>query len=79
MRSCTSLATVVAGFLALAGAPCAAESGDEISHARLPKAANSTPMTYPLEEGGVDPSVVSVGRDRIGFTPVGECFVDVER
>ncbi len=52
-----------------------AKTGEEIWQARLPTAANSTPMTYQLEEGGRQYVVVAAGGHMAGFNPAGDHLV----
>ncbi len=52
-----------------------AASGEEIWHTRLPTAANSTPMTFQLEEGGRQFVVVAAGGHMSGFNPPGDHLV----
>jgi quinoprotein glucose dehydrogenase len=52
-----------------------AKSGEEIWHTRLPTAANSTPMTFQLEEGGRQYVVVAAGGHMSGFNPPGDHLI----
>ena len=52
-----------------------AQTGEEIWHARLPTAANSTPMTYQLEDGGRQYVVVAAGGHMAGMNPAGDHLI----
>jgi len=74
--------TVTAGGLVFAGGPMEhafrafdAETGKELWLARLPTAANSTPMTYQLEEGGRQFVVVAAGGHMAGLNPPGDHLI----
>ena len=49
-----------------------AQTGETLWEARLPTAANSTPMTYQLEEGGKQYVVVAAGGHMSGFNKAGD-------
>lgn len=49
-----------------------AQTGETLWEARLPTAANSTPMTYQLEEGGKQYVVVAAGGHMTGFNKAGD-------
>ncbi|MEQ9450582.1 MAG: pyrroloquinoline quinone-dependent dehydrogenase [Pseudomonadales bacterium] len=52
-----------------------AATGEVLWHTRLPTAANSTPMTYQLEEGGRQYVVVAAGGHMSGFNKAGDHLI----
>jgi quinoprotein glucose dehydrogenase len=52
-----------------------AKTGETLWEARLPTAANSTPMTYQLEEGGKQYVVVAAGGHMSGFNKAGDHLI----
>jgi len=74
--------TVTRGGVLFAGGPLEhafrafdARTGVELWRARLPTAANSTPMTYQLETGGRQFVVVAAGGHMVGANPPGDSLV----
>jgi quinoprotein glucose dehydrogenase len=74
--------TVTKGGVLFAGGPLEhafrafdARTGEELWRARLPTAANSTPMTYQLEDGGRQYVVIAAGGHMIGVNPPGDHLV----
>ena len=52
-----------------------AETGEVLWQTRLPTAANSTPMTYQLEEGGRQYVVVAAGGHMSGYNKAGDHLI----
>jgi quinoprotein glucose dehydrogenase len=74
--------TVTDGGLVFAGGPMEhafrafdAATGEELWLDRLPTAANSTPMTYQLEEGGRQYVVIAAGGHMAGLNPPGDHLI----
>jgi quinoprotein glucose dehydrogenase len=74
--------TATAGGVVFAGGPMEhafrafdAASGEELWVDRLPTAANSTPMTYQLDEGGRQFVVVAAGGHMAGMNPPGDHLI----
>lgn len=55
--------------------PSSISRGEESWHARLPTAANFTPMTYQRKEGGRQFVVVAAGGHMKGLNPAGDHLV----
>ncbi|MFT7654453.1 MAG: quinoprotein glucose dehydrogenase [Candidatus Azotimanducaceae bacterium] len=64
-----------AGVMEHAFRAYSAQTGETLWEARLPTAANSTPMTYQLEEGGKQYVVVAAGGHMSGFNAAGDHLI----